>query len=185
MMVDTARLGHRLTGLVLVLLFSGCTFSGPPPSDGRVPQALLSAELVQLLGHHDPESDRLARAVLARTAELAQAYQVQKPALWHNLLVNTGLRERGLCCHWTQDLLQTVRALHLKNYRAAWGVSRYGTWREHNSVVIIAAGTPFASGLLLDPWRNAGELYWAPVATDVYPWQPHPGDDGTARIGCR
>ena len=185
MLADNPHPGKRLTGLILVLLFSGCTLAGPPPSDGRVPQALLSADLVQLLGYHDPESDRLARAVLARTAELAQAYQVQKPALWHNILVNMGLRERGLCCHWTRDLLQTIRALDLQKYRAAWAVSRHGTRREHNSVVILAPGKPFAGGLVLDPWRKAGDLYWAPVTTDVYPWQPHPADDGTARIGCR
>lgn len=185
MTAENPHRGNRLTGLVLVLLFSGCTLAGPPHSDDRLPGALLAADLDQLLGYHDPESDRLARTVLARTAELAQAYQVRKPALWHNLLVNMGLRERGLCCHWTQDLLETIRGLHLEKYRAAWGVSRYGTWREHNSVVIVAAGEPFVSGLLLDPWRNAGDLYWAPVAMDVYPWQPHPADDGTARIGCR
>lgn len=138
-----------------------------------------------MLGYHEPETKRLAMAVEARTEELAVAYRVQAPAIWHNILVNAGLRERGLCCHWTQDLVQTLRTLHLQHYRVMWGVSHYGTWREHNSVVVVAAGKPFTSGLVLDPWRRAGELYWVSVAADSYPWKPHPAENGAARIGCR
>jgi hypothetical protein len=95
------------------------------------------------------------------------------------------LRERGLCCHWTEDLIASIRTLPVQKYSAHWGVSRRGTWREHNSVVVTALGKPFQTGLVLDPWRKAGDLFWIPVAEDSYPWQPHPGDNGIARIGCR
>jgi len=148
-------------------------------------RARLETDLSLLLGYQDQETLQLAQTIVATTDELARTYQVQPPALWHNFLVNVGLRDRGLCCHWTQDLLREINALRLAKYHAAWGVSRYGTWREHNSVVITAAGQAFESGIVLDPWRHAGELFWAPVATDTYRWQPHPGDNGTARIRCR
>ena len=48
--------------------------------------------------------------------------------------------------------------------------------REHNSVVITALSQPFDAGLVLDPWRNSGELFWAAVRQDDYPWEPLPPD---------
>lgn len=172
--------------LAVLLVTAGCAFPGPRPAvNEEASQTLLETELVRLLGYRDPESQHLAQVVLARTAELTRTYRVRGPALWHNMLVNTGLRERGLCCHWAQDLIASIRALQLQQYHAHWGVSRYGTWREHNSVVITAAGQAFKTGLVLDPWRHAGALYWTPVRDDVYAWRPHPGDDGFARIHCR
>lgn len=179
---------------VLTAFVLGCTAidHGParPQAAGRLsgqeaPQSRLEADLTRLLGYRDPEAVRLAQTVLSTANELARTYRVQPPALWHNFLVNVGIRDRGLCCHWTQDLLQAIETLHLEKYDVLWGVSRYGTWREHNSVVVTAAGQAFDRGLVLDPWRNAGDLYWAPVATDDYDWQRHPGDNDTVRIRCR
>jgi hypothetical protein len=145
----------------------------------------LAADLSRLLGHRDQETRRLVHTIVAKTDELTRNYRVQPPALWHNFLVNVGIRDRGLCCHWTQDLLREIKALQLTKYHAAWGVSRYGTWREHNSVVITATGKAFETGIVLDPWRYAGKLFWVPVTADDYRWQPHPGDNGIARIRCR
>ena len=145
----------------------------------------LEADLSELLGYRDQETLRLAQTIVATTDELTRTYRVQPPALWHNFLVNVGIRERGLCCHWTQDLLREIETLQLVKYHAGWGVSRYGTWREHNSVVITATGESFETGIVIDPWRYAGTLFWAPVAADTYQWQPHPGDNGDTRIRCR
>ena len=188
--------GKNLTILVLVVaLFfpNGCSTRRGSDDEMAATIALandrmaqqLEADLALLLGYRDDETVRLAQTVLAETDTLARNYQVQPPALWHNFLVNVGIRDRGLCCHWTQDLLQAIETLHLEKYDVLWGVSRYGTWREHNSVVVTAAGQAFDRGLVLDPWRNAGDLYWAPVATDDYNWQRHPGDNDTVRIRCR
>jgi hypothetical protein len=42
---------------------------------------------------------------------------------------------------------------------------------EHNSVVVVAKGAPFWSGILIDPWRHSGELYWAKLRDDPeYKW---------------
>ncbi len=40
-------------------------------------------------------------------------------------------------------------------------------------MIVSAAGDPLQQGIVLDPWRNSGELFWAPTLTDIdYPWQP-------------
>ena len=192
--ISQMRMFKDLFLMALVLSFlHGCTTMGRPEA-GTNAEALsrrneqivrLDEDLATLLGYRDEETPRLAQTILSATDTLAREYQVQPPALWHNFLVNVGMRGRGLCCHWTQDLLREIEALQLQKYHAVWAVSRHGTWREHSSVIITAADQGFEQGLVLDAWRNAGQLYWKRVVDDTYAWQPHPGSDDTARIRCR
>lgn len=195
-MMSDAAIRMRKVFFLTIAAFAflqGCSTMERPAtglSHDTLPQGIeqvirLDEDLTALLGYRDKETLRLAQTILSTADTLAQEYRVQPPALWHNFLVNAGVRERGLCCHWTQDLLREIDALRLQQYHAVWAVSRHGSWREHSSVVITATGQRFQQGLVLDPWRNAGDLYWAPVAEDDYAWQPHPGDDGVARIRCR
>ena len=181
-----------LMGMVLSVI-QGCATMGHPEA-GTNAEAIsrrneqivrLDEDLATLLGYRDEETPRLAQTILSATETLAMQYHVHPPALWHNFLVNVGMRDRGLCCHWTQDLLREIEDLQLQKYHAVWAVSRHGTWREHSSVVITATGQGFKNGLVLDAWRNAGDLYWTPVAADVYAWQPHSGANDLARIRCR
>jgi hypothetical protein len=112
---------------------------------------------------------------VTHSLRLAEEYRVVPPARWHNLLIQMGLRDRGLCYHWTEDLMAHLQALHLANYELHWGVAHPGSdLREHNSVVVTALNQPFEKGLVLDPWRNSGELTWVRVEEDAYPWQPLP-----------
>lgn len=180
--------------LVAALFFmNGCS-TRRVPDDGMAATVALSndrraqqleADLTLLLGYRDDETSRLARTILAETDALARNYHVQPPALWHNFLVNVGIRDRGLCCHWTQDLLRKIETLQLRKYQAVWAVSRHGTWREHSCVIVTATGQAIAAGLVLDAWRDAGHLYWTRVTEDSYAWQRHPGDNGVDRIRCR
>jgi len=126
----------------------------------------------------DPEeARRVAQTAVADSLKLAEDYRLATPALWHNLLIRTGMKDRGLCYHWTEDLMKRLQALNLKTYQLHWGVAYKGSdLREHNSVVITALSQPFDAGLVLDPWRNSGDLYWAAVRKDEYPWEPLPPD---------
>ena len=194
MSINVIRMRKAFFLMVLALFFfQGCATTEHAQtghrhdalSGGSDQTIRLGNDLTKLLGYQDQETLRLTQTILTATDTLTRQYHVQRPALWHNFLVNAGFRERGLCCHWTQDLLREIDSLQLQQYHAVWAVSRHGTWREHSSVVITATGQEFKNGLVLDAWRNAGDLYWAPVAADDYAWQPHPGDDGVARIRCR
>lgn len=114
--------------------------------------------------------------LLINTAiELADEYNMASPALYHNMLVNLGLRERGLCCHWAEDLHAKLRELNTSSLKFDWLVARYGSQlREHNTVVIYASGSTWANGIVFDPWRKAGVPHWTKVAGDEYPWKLHP-----------
>ena len=103
---------------------------------------------------------------------LANQYQLTYPPLWHNVLVNSKKRPRGLCYHWQRDMIKHFKKKHLQTLDIKEGVAyEKDYWREHNTMVITAKGKPFNSGIVLDPWRHSGVLAWAHVTEDKYPWK--------------
>jgi len=102
---------------------------------------------------------------------LAREYRLVRPALLQNFLVNLGMRERGLCYQWAEDLLAQLRPLRLRTLELHWGIARPGSLREHNCLVITAGGQPFECGIVLDAWRHSGRLYWSSVRADSYGWE--------------
>jgi hypothetical protein len=124
-----------------------------------------------------PEARQVAETAITYAGELAAEYQLVRPAVFHNILVRVGLKDRGLCYHWTEDMMKRLQSLELETYQLHWGVAYRGSeLREHNSVVITARGQSFENGIVLDPWRHSGDLFWVPVKTDTYPWEELPPD---------
>ena len=186
----TNRLKYSIL-LLLMIWLGGCTTApqtGRPASDiqiaanhGRTDTfrekvKLLQGELAALDREVDPvEARRVAETAIAYSIYLANEYEVVRPAVFHNILIRLGLKNRGLCYHWTEDLIRRLQTLDLKTYHLHWGVAHQGSdLREHNSVVITAKGQAFDNGIVLDPWRNSGDLYWARIKTDRYPWRELP-----------
>jgi hypothetical protein len=116
------------------------------------------------------EATLTAGTACAYSLELARQYRVVRPAIWHNVLVNVGVRQRGLCFQWADDLSARLESLHLRTLKVRRGVARLETRREHSSVVLAAPGQAFAEGIVLDAWRHSGRLYWCGVTQDKYPW---------------
>jgi len=117
------------------------------------------------------EARRLAECAVATSRQLAREYSAIRPAFFHNMLVNAGWKKRGLCHHWADDLYDRFRKLDLRTLELDLAIARPGTWREHNAVVVKAAGHPFDRGVVLDAWRRSGRLYFCGVSTDRHPWQ--------------
>jgi hypothetical protein len=116
------------------------------------------------------EAQRLAECAYATAAELRGEYEVIGPPLFNNFLINVGIRKRGLCYQWSEDLLGQLDALGAMTLELHWAEARAGSVRENNCIVVTAKGQPFQEGIVLDCWRHAGHLFWAPVAADHYPW---------------
>jgi hypothetical protein len=124
------------------------------------------------------EAHRVAATAVTYSAYLADQYGLVRPPILHNVLVRLKVKERGLCYQWTEDLLRRLEDLRLTSYRLHWGVAHRGSeLREHNTVVITANGQSFENGIVLDPWRNSGELYWVRVDRDRYPWRELPREE--------
>ena len=168
-----AKIGRRGSKVQIIaigfclFLLAGCA---APRQSGTSSQAL-----AERLCGLSPSVDQREAALAAETAcvyslELARQYHAVRPAIWHNVLVNLGLKERGLCFQWADDLSAKLESLHLRTLTLRRGVARLETRREHSSVVLTAPGQAFNYGIVLDAWRHSGRLYWSGVKEDKYPW---------------
>ena len=182
------------TLLLLIFLLAGCSgaqHTYRKPSDhsvtsNRLNDAVYSEKVDTLQGDlaglnrqvNMLEARQVAETAITYSSELAAEYDLVRPAILHNVFVRIGLKDRGLCYHWTEDLMEQLKSLNLKTYQLHWAVAYRGSeLREHNSVVITARGEAFEKGIVLDPWRNSGDLYWALIKMDKYPWKELPQNE--------
>ena len=80
-------------------------------------------------------------------------------------LYNVGMRKRGWCGHWAQDIGAGLIELNPKTLVLHWG----DAYRSHRAKImpgITARNQPFQDGIILDGWRRAGRLFWCPVIKD-------------------
>ena len=126
----------------------------------------------------DPrEANLLAQCVYFTANRLRREYGVIGPplfvnSLFNNFLVNTGIRKRGLCFQWSEDMLASLDALKLTSLELHWGEARAGTARENNAIVVTAKGAAFENGIVIDCWRHSGRVHWSSVAADhFFPWR--------------
>jgi hypothetical protein len=112
------------------------------------------------------EAKLLADCAFATVTKLRREYRMFGTPIFNNFLIYHGLRKRGYCYQWSEDLLIALDALRLKSLDLHWGEHDAGTWRENNCIVVTAKGQPFKRGIMLECWRHLGHLYFGPVVSD-------------------
>tara|TARA_R110000787_G_scaffold57281_3_gene130977 strand:+ start:2065 stop:2634 length:570 start_codon:yes stop_codon:yes gene_type:complete len=149
---------------------------GGPPRGTEAEIAALAQSLRALDPQVDPaEATRAARISYEYSHQLALAYQITDAPLTHNAKVNRGEKPRGLCRHWAEDM---ERRLNQEGFRTlvvhrAIANANKRFLIEHSSAVISARGDTMEQGIVVDPWRMGGVLFWSPVRSDPkYPWRP-------------
>ena len=126
-----------------------------------------SNQLAKLSRRVDPnEAKLLAECAYATVARLRQEYRMFGTPIFNNFLVYHGLKKRGYCYQWTEDLLLALDALKHRTLELHWGEAHAGTWMENNCLVVTAKGQPFDRGMILDCWRHFGHLRWNLVPSD-------------------
>lgn len=164
---------RRLLVLAAVLVLTACASQGP---DRGTPRE--EAELARAIAALSPSVDSAeardaARLAYLYTFQLARAYQITDPPLIHNAKVNAGTKPRGLCRHWAEDmerLLNDAGFETLEVHRAIANADN-ALRIEHSTAVISARGAPMQSGIVIDPWRRGGSLFWSRVGDDSrYAW---------------
>lgn len=168
------RIAILATLVAFVLAGCGATSSPPPPAQpGEVSR--LAAAIRALGPNVDPaEADRAARVAYAHTETLARQYQITDPPLAHNTKVNMGIKPRGLCWHWAEDIEKRLNAEGFETLEMHRAIAEPATMfrLEHSTAIISARGDSFDEGLVLDPWRKGGEMTWVPVKEDaMYDWE--------------
>jgi hypothetical protein len=137
-----------------------------PAKDSAKAQEL-AKQLAALSPRVDPSEAKLsADYAYATVARLRQEYQMFATPIFNNFLVYHGLKKRGYCYQWTEDLLLALDTLRLKTLELHWGEAHAGTWMENNCLVVTAKGQPFNRGMILDCWRHFGHLRWNLVPSD-------------------
>lgn len=167
-----------LLTLACLLALAACASPAPrlppPAADAQVAEL---ARAIRALGEDIDrhEANRAARIAFDYSRELAGRYGISDSPLVHNLKVNLGLRDRGLCIHWTRDMLTRLQQERFVTLDLHWAIANAeNAFRlEHSTAVISRRGADLHRGLVLDPWRNAGALHWAPTLADAdYHWRP-------------
>ncbi len=118
------------------------------------------------------EAQRLARDIYYQTSRLTKEFELVSPPLWHNFLVNIGIRKKGLCYHWSDALFRYFKAQNYPSFEfhlVGANIGKY--WSEHNAMVVISKGGEIKDGIVIDPWRNSGKLYYSHIQKDeAYKW---------------
>lgn len=157
--------------LFTILLLIGCT---PKPNLPKIDGDQVSKLNMMLDSIHVKRSEAkdLARKAIKHSEKLAHDYKLVKPPLFQNFLVNVGLRKKGLCWQFAYDMLAFVKKQHYKSFDYYIGGANIGSyWDEHNVLVVTCKGCSFDKGVLLDPWRDSGKLFFCKVKNDKkYKW---------------
>lgn len=156
----------------LTLLCSSCAHRADNFSEKTQRINDLSKALQQLAPNSTPQTaQQLAEVAVNTASQLRENYDVTLAPWLHNIEVNSGIKQRGLCYQYAKDLAAAVQPALTPYWQMYRVQARPKQLLEHNAIVITAKDQPWQSGIVLDAWRNAGVLYFGAVTKDKYPWQ--------------
>jgi hypothetical protein len=167
-----------LLSLLTLFAASGCATTVPDGPQSAERHRIEALELgIRALGAEvDPEeAARAARIAFEYSRQLALEYRITDPPLIHNTKVNLGLRPRGLCYQWADDIEARLRQEDFRtlDLHRAIANSDNPFIIDHSTTIISRRGDALFQGIVLDPWRNGGDLHWSPTLNDPkYVWRP-------------
>src|SRR5436309_2017447 len=140
----------------------------------------LAKALTALAHDVDPaEAQALSATAHTKARSLKTEYRVVLNPEFTVFLYNIGMRKRGWCGHWAQDIGAELKELKLKTLVLHWGEAYPNTTSENNALVVTAQNQRFEDGIILDGWRRAGRLFWCQVKKDdEYEAEQHYGHSG-------
>lgn len=165
-----------LPPLSACLLLAACAATPESPPQRRQRAAELAVELARMSPQTSAaEARAFSRQAVETCADLRSQYHIQLAHNLHNVLVYWGLKNRGYCWHWQVDLDQALSQTDHPDLVIHRIVASPGSlWHEHHALSVTAPGAAWNDGLVLDPWREEGLLWFGPVKTDRFPWQQEP-----------
>ncbi len=167
------RVFYCVSAVLLSGLLAAC--ASAPPEVSRSDIDMLAAEIKNLGADVDTaEAARAAEIAYTYSLQLREEYNVTDGPIVHNLKVNNGWRERGICVHWAEDVEARLNQEQFETLQIHRAIAEGNEFRiDHSTAVISARGEDFDEGIVLDPWRKGGLLYWSPTLEDEkYFWEP-------------
>lgn len=161
--------------LLLSFVLAGCVVTPPLPSETEVIQL---STLLRSLDSSIPQSEamQLSQDIFHKTQRLAKEFELTSPPVFHNFLVTVGLREKGLCYHWSDALYAYLSEKEYASFEFHLAGANIGEYfYEHNALVVVEKGGNVKKGIIIDPWRDSGKLYFSKVEEDSkYKWKHRP-----------
>ena len=156
--------------LIIFLFFHACSSIHYnklyDPLKDKAKEEKLASMLYNVSGNAQ-ESHKLAHLAITQSRALANRYHLVSPPLYHNFLVNSGLRKRGLCFHFVKDLMKEINKRGFRSFDFRWGRANGDKLNEHNVIVVLGnKEKEFNNGVVLDAWRKSGELFFCKVKED-------------------
>jgi len=172
---------HFYIGVFIYFVFVACSVKPTKAPQNQINR--LSSLFQSLNKQITPnESLLLSKDIFQETTQLTKAFKLTSPPLWHNTLVGLGIKEKGLCYHWSDALYLHLLAknyTHFEFHLVGANIGEY--FFEHNALVVLSHGSRFEDGILIDPWRNSGKVYFCKIGEDKkYQWS-HRRDRGCKR----
>ncbi len=137
----------------------------------------LSRRLRRLYGEREKESaikaesELMATTIMNEAPVLKKKFSMIRPAPLHNAFVNMKMKEEGFCWQWARGFLHALRKLPLQYFEPVWVTAHEAKINKHNALSIVVRGHSFEEGLVIDGWRDSGDVYWGLVKEDKYPWK--------------
>ncbi len=158
--------------LLLSFLLTGCVVTPPVPSKAEIVQL---SKLLRSLDKRisQDEAMQLSWEIFHESQKLTKEFELTSPPLFHNSLVNMGIKKKGLCYHWSDALYAHFIQKNYSSFEFHLVGANIGEYFfEHNAFVVVAKGGSIQKGILIDPWRNSGKLYFSRVSEDKkYQWK--------------
>lgn len=160
--------------VALATLLAACAAPPPAAERSRVDEL---AQAIQALSPvvSAEEATRAATIAYDYPLILAERYEISDPPLVHNTKVNMGIRPRGLCFHWADDMQMRLAQEGFETLELHRAIANFETplLLEHSTLILSAKGDDMFKGIVLDPWRNGGQLVWVATRDDArYDWHP-------------
>ncbi len=160
-----------LLKLLLPFFFLACTHT-PETSEYQV--KALAGELRALHeGIPAEEAERLSREIFLESARLRKKFKPVSEPHFNNFLINIGMKDQGLCYQWSDALYVHFKKRTYPHFDFHLLVSDQGEYfLEHNVLVVVAKGGNVMDGVIIDPWRESGSVYFIKVKDDYgYEWK--------------
>lgn len=158
---------------LLSFVLVSCSNSVGSPEFRRQRAAELSLQMQNLSPKVDKkEADAISTALIETAAANKKKYGIIFHRWLHNAMINGGMRERGLCYHWADDMYDVIKKENPKTLAFCKVVGYNGElYREHHGVSLYAKGGSWEDGIIIDGWRKTGRLHFSPLKSDIYPWK--------------
>jgi len=163
---------YLLSPLLLSLFFVACTKPSPNISTNTVEEL---SKLLRSLNNSIPpaEAELLSREIFKESAKLTKKFKPVSEPHFNNFLINVGVKDKGLCYQWSDALYIYFSGKNYHDFEFHLLVANKGEYfYEHNTLVVVAKGEKVMDGVIIDPWRKPGKLYFSKVSEDrEYKWK--------------